>query len=320
MIKHFRCFYPKPSFVPLAPLGQKDLTKMKEVVWEHDDRDFELRIRRDGMIMIHVPALDDKISREMPNTIPIPEPNLNIGLWNRCLDILNTTYLLLDSATLEAMEPPHSIFSLRELDFDVVMHATYKDQCYQSSSIDYHNEHPSNKLHGLISSVVPEPVFAHLAQQLKHAFELDLFKTLGVFAKAISEHKIGNYDVALVLAWFGIETKINEIWVSYLDSSQHEHADGEKRISRKRRELLLGRDYSMSVVTNFLELAELLPFEHFKRVNDVRRIRNLVVHRTGSCDIAQSEMAIRFGLELVLGKTSLSVTPNLSLTVPHLPA
>ena len=88
--------------------------------------------------------------------------------------------------------------------------------------------------------------------------------------------------------------------------------DGSERIARKRRETLTGRGYSISVISNQLELADEISFETLKMIDLVRGYRNKVVHQDTriECGSDHCREAIELALHLALDGTGLEIKPN----------
>src|SRR5262249_11740569 len=105
-----------------------------------------------------------------------------------------------------------------------------------------------------------------------------VLERLSRITKSLAEYKIGNYPTSLVLAWFVIESVLAQKWRTWIESKQREIGK-EKRINTDRWKVLEGRDYPVSVLSNMLELLDLLPYETYKRVDKVRGYRNSTVHQ-----------------------------------------
>ena len=91
-------------------------------------------------------------------------------------------------------------------------------------------------------------------------------------AKALSEHNLRNYDIALVLCWFVAERYIHDLWNKLVAN---------KAISSKRKDKLKGRDYTASVKTEILELNGLLSASRYGALNATRTVRNGIAHQFG---------------------------------------
>jgi hypothetical protein len=104
-------------------------------------------------------------------------------------------------------------------------------------------------------------------------------KTLAACAKSLAEYKVGNYDTSIVLAWFVIEEAINSLWSAHIDGQNRDLPGGRKRVNRERKDFLIGRDFTASVVSNMLELVAVIDHDLFTSVDQVRGYRNAIVHR-----------------------------------------
>ena len=77
-----------------------------------------------------------------------------------------------------------------------------------------------------------------------------------------------------VTAWLVIEAVQNLFWEQLLDD-----AGGRTAINKNRRETLTnGRDYTASVISQFLSLSGRYPGSLFDQLNRVRKSRNAITH------------------------------------------
>jgi hypothetical protein len=120
--------------------------------------------------------------------------------------------------------------------------------------------------------------------------------------KGLSEYKLGDYETALILAWFVIERWLVKDWESYLES-KHQVIDNVQRINSDRyASLKSGRDYPASVISNAMELAGTLPLALFRQIDEVRKLRNAVVHgkRGFRCNASHAQQAINAAVEYLV--------------------
>jgi len=172
---------------------------------------------------------------------------------------------------------------------------------------------PSNDSRIFSRRILPIEVFDLLkdnfAAAIRHPF---LIQSLASVARSLSQYKVGNYSTSLLLSWFVIEAVINQEWDRFIDSSNRDLENGVKRINAERRKhLSSGPDYPISVVSNLLELADVLPSSDFMRIDQVRRYRNNIVHSKAGfvCVSEHCKMAIQLALDLCT-KDSFKIQPN----------
>jgi len=120
---------------------------------------------------------------------------------------------------------------------------------------------------------------------------------------------------SLVLAWTACEKIINSLWANYL-RSQKETIDSYERINKDRLKKLGGRDFSASVVTEFLELSKVIPFDLFRRLDETRKKRNAWLHSLESIDDIDASKALMAAGDLFKVATGITIRHGLSRTVP----
>jgi len=104
----------------------------------------------------------------------------------------------------------------------------------------------------------------------------------GRVTKALSEHNLRNYDIALVMCWFVAERYIHDQWNKLI---------AEKVILGKRKEKLQGRDYTASVMTEILEMNGKISKSRYEALNCTRIVRNGIAHQFGRRRATKKESA-----------------------------
>jgi hypothetical protein len=90
----------------------------------------------------------------------------------------------------------------------------------------------------------------------------------------------------------------------------------QKRINSKRAEFLTGREFPASVMSNLLELWEVIPLTLLKEVDSVRGFRNKIVHALGfSPANRDAALALRTAQEMIKLRWSFTFVFNDSFAV-----
>lgn len=118
-------------------------------------------------------------------------------------------------------------------------------------------------------------------------------------AHAIGEYKRLSFQHALILAWFSVEQWLRRMWDAYVDALAESEVAGHKRVNSDRRKKLRGRDFTVSVVSEALELAGRLPTELFRRIDDARAWRNTAVHANDSASPQRASETIELAFDLL---------------------
>lgn len=122
--------------------------------------------------------------------------------------------------------------------------------------------------------------------------------TLGeLFLHAFQLHDSGKYEASHISSWTITERCLNQIWLSYLADAEQQHptcsdTSNEKYINSTRRQKLMGRDFTASIISEILSLNGMLPFEQYKLVSDVRQTRNDWLHKLRAIRREDSRKAI----------------------------
>lgn len=139
------------------------------------------------------------------------------------------------------------------------------------------------------------------------------------FAKSLSEYKVGNYETSIVLSWFVAEGGINLIWGKHIMELNADLPGGEKRINRGRRDFLTGRDFTVSIISNLLELWGLLPNEIFRDIDAVRGFRNKIVHgHSFQLGAEECQLALQIAQWMIAKEWDIDFTPNMGYSVSGL--
>jgi hypothetical protein len=336
-IYHFTAFYPSRPFWAGSGVNFDDQSyegwfhnQMVEEVFSQSNDTYTIKVCRDGRIMLRIEALEQDQS-------PGAHPRIEalVARWGEYLDYLNAFYLLLDSSLLELSNVCY--FNLHEVTNRDAFRVRYEDGNSTGESIPaesiafvfqmarYSSSYPS----GL--PIQHDPLIAMRGvialDVIKHASNLftrvvaspGLEKTLASFAKSLSEYKIGNYETSVVLSWFIIEAAIKHLWETHLDSLNFDLQGGRKRINRDRRDDLTGRDFPISLVSNLLELWDVLSNPLFRDIDAVRGFRNRIVHpRDHEPNAEEAQLTMKTAQAMIERQWGLHFIPNITYSVSGL--
>jgi len=90
-----------------------------------------------------------------------------------------------------------------------------------------------------------------------------------------------DFPTALTLSWTVCEKLLRILWNNYIENKAIEagdHKNESKVISKERRKILQGRDFTASIISEALALAGLLEHEMYLALTKVRRQRNAWLH------------------------------------------
>jgi hypothetical protein len=142
---------------------------------------------------------------------------------------------------------------------------------------------------------------------------------LASLAKAVSEFKIGNYNLALIIAWFVVESAVRSIWESKLDELRHAVPAKSPRINADRLKYLVGNSFGIAAISNSLELMNVLSTAEFLSIDGVRQKRNRVAHVGGAYAATASDAqdSIRIASKLIERLFGIAVEPSMGYAVSY---
>ena len=124
-------------------------------------------------------------------------------------------------------------------------------------------------------------------------FAVDIVEAAYIAAIRFSEKRMGE---AVVIGWSVCERLLNAKYEGYLDKSTQGRG---QRLSRERRKKLTGRDYTASVLTEFLELSGQLDKTLYGRLEEARKARNAWAHNLDQPRLSQAYDCLRAGWQLI---------------------
>lgn len=271
---------------------------MSEIVYEFKKEDYGVSICKDGMIML---------SKNIPEEVELEEK------WKNYLEILNAIYLLFESSFLKQQRTAY--FEVSEITNKDAFGITFENGQMKSQSVPAFSYAEKYVMGRFLSQYdVSDKTWFYFDKRLSDRFEVDekikdeldvvldvLFKSenkmsikiLSDLTKSISEYKILNYDTALVLAWFIIEKYINLLWEDFLAS------DNENIYAERVKAFKDNRTYTVAIKLDVLQFNEHISLEEYKKITQLRKIRNDIVHVNNKNNCDGKSCAIAF--EIIKG-------------------
>jgi|GEM_PF-2151135 len=114
-------------------------------------------------------------------------------------------------------------------------------------------------------------------KRCEDVFGEDGLKILELCLIAGNQYALHQFESAHLIAWSVIEKSLNKMWAKLLLDLNAENG-GHTNINRDRRELLTGRDYTASIITQQLSLHGKIDDEMLSRLDGARRTRNNFAH------------------------------------------
>lgn len=120
------------------------------------------------------------------------------------------------------------------------------------------------------------------------------------------------FSSAHLVAWSVIELQTNVLWSKLLSRLDKKNG-GQTEMNRHRRDLLTGRDYTASIVTQMLSLHGEINDEELAALDAARRKRNAFAHALEPVSANDAGKAIRTATDLMSRIAKINVASHLSL-------
>jgi hypothetical protein len=300
---------------------------MSAIIYSFSSSGVTISICKDGMILLRSDELEQRIS----NNCEAFDLETTAAIWNAYLSLANVFYLLLDCSLFEINNLAY--FQLSEITNRDAFRCKYENGRNIGLSVAsesfaaqfqmdrYPTTDPAWNTRLIQRLVIDERIFQHCFERFVHVIgnEQQVVR-LADLAKSLSEYKIGNYPISLVNAWFVCEREISDRWQVFVSSRAKTYDDNRERINSERRKFLTGRDFTASVMSNILELIDVLTNEDLQTLDEIRRARNNIAHNLNgkNCDAKICRSAIEIASHLVLEKELFQLQLNFSYSLSGL--
>lgn len=145
-----------------------------------------------------------------------------------------------------------------------------------------------------------------LLKEILESNTKNLFNLIDMFYKAIVTCSESRFSEALILCWTVCENLLNQKWENYIEERRTVN-NGISRINRERKEKLMGADFTASIVSEILELVDVLPKDIFDALNKIRGKRNKWMHEQKEVTYMDALAAIEGTKRLIQHVTGLQL-------------
>jgi hypothetical protein len=280
-MENFICFYTTKPFWTVDNPDIESLIKTPDLFTEslsertivYEDENYYLAFCKDGLIMTVIKELEarrESFKEKDRAKEPIPP---EIQFTAEYLNYLNSIQVILSSSLLKKAN--FNYFKNSVIRSGEAFTMSFEDEKFKSSGVpDNSTEIFYNGRY--ISQYNPNyPIVIDKRITFRHVIKQDVFdqciqdlslvvgnkeaiQMLSQVNSALSEYHNLNFRQSLVQAWFVIEYYVNKKWIEFLYSKQSDLEEGKKRIDSTRRDFLTGRDMTSSIMSNILELNDLI--------------------------------------------------------------
>lgn len=288
---------------------------LMQIMLEINERNYEFAVSRDGMLLIRIPELEERINAD--NEAIREDITASMGntrqAWDIYLKLANVVFLFLDSA-LHGHGRNNYLIEMRELTKLSAYRITVDDGKVKSGT-DYEIESLATLLRlghvdeekyddyyfrnrfTLDVSVLVDLNEYYLKPLFAESLNQDYIELL---AKSLSEFNLKNNSVSLILSWALIEGHINRLW----DSSENA-----AKISGKPQSIF----WLIEMLKSWGELEE----SETERIHNFRIARNKFIHKSEKVGINQARDCLEYIKERATTLVGLELYFNTSGTGMH---
>jgi hypothetical protein len=110
-----------------------------------------------------------------------------------------------------------------------------------------------------------------------------------------------DFDAGLIQSWALVERLLTTLWERYVEENRDRELDGvsQRFISASRRKYLTNPGPPVAVVSEFLSLLGLLPFELYTRLEPIRKARNQWTHSLRPAGAGQAVASLSMAFDLL---------------------
>lgn len=313
----FALYLEKPVWIGAAPISD---TIGRDVVWNgRGPEDVPILALQNGFVIFEFDKSSTYAGGDIPPHDPIPSgtpppPKLReaslrreelafarVGYMNAFLKALNSGYSMIERRA-QPVQPP---VSLDNYYIAVVEAAGWQFFNDLAPKLDF----PRVRNHILKLETLDYAIQSMEACRV--AFGNQFIKVLELTYVACHQYERHQFSSAHAIAWTVVEHLIFILWDRFQRDADSA-TGGHTKFNADRRKLLEGRDYSASVVIQFLSLANRIDDDILQRLNEARRTRNAFVHSLAEVQARSSGDVIRLATDLTAKIANIRFTSQLS--------
>lgn len=181
-------------------------------------------------------------------------------------------------------------------------------------TLPFRLSHPETRARQLLELDTITYSFSLLEKILNHDL-LDLPILIDMLYRAAAQFTENLFADCLILCWTVCERLLNAVWDKYV-SERKILTDGRSRVNRDRLKKLTGINFTASIISETLELAEYIPTELFNDIDKIRKNRNDRLHNLRQMTDREASNSIRTTEKFLEFVTGIKVNLSVGRTVP----
>jgi len=302
-------------------IGHKDPSgSLTDIVWRGlGPYGVPILARRDGFIIFNFPAVEKYAGGIVPedefSAGGVPDParkaeEVRADIAYRRFDYMNG--FMLPVALQEPVHPYNYFQAIQgEAGWELLSRGKYEHQKRQ-------------RLSQLETAILDHSIEA--MNKCQAALGEDSIVLLSLLYAAGHHNRLHQFASAQVIAWSVVEMLVNRLWGDLLGevAISETHGTGHTQMSKDRRKVLGGPDYSASVVSQILSITNKIDDPLLERLDRARKTRNDFAHgikkKRGNATRelirvtpADAGTTLRLATDLLSRITRAEVHPNLSI-------
>lgn len=294
-----------------------------QVAWDRiGSRDIPLLFRRDGFLIFRfdrspayaggaVPAYDIVPGERVAPKIRRAE-DARTKLAYRRIEYMNAFLLALTSA----VSTVHSMGSSVQRPVDPLNHlrAHPDGAVWRVTTPNTRHNLPYDVNRPLVMKVEAFEDAIGVMRACDDAFGDGATLLLSMIYTACHQYGQHQFASAHMIGWCVVESLINMFWAKLIDEVALDKTTGtgHTEISSKRRELLNGRDYTASIITQILSISRKIDDDLLVRLDQARKVRNEFAHSLKPISPDDSGKVVRLAADLLTQLCGRRVTGQLS--------
>lgn len=310
-----------------------DLAQLADIVYEHVlECGLKVRAYCDGLFLFDFSNAEGFSNEPPPDRIDSFEETAQLRLERT--EVLNAHVVFLRQA-LSAKQrwgleyqsiTPHDLLahhsdddSSKGVGFKSDRDADLHMARYASAYVPWYPKTFDRRIQGrmlVIESETIDESFSELSRLLAKDDRTPL-RLVSLFNFAMVSLQDHDYPRSLITSWAIIERLLDLKWSDYMKEHRKKIINGKEVpfINVDRLKKLEGRDYTASVRTEMLSLLEALPFDVYKDMENVRKVRNGWMHELKQVEMSDALNAIKVASTLYVSAYNVMLPSGLSLSL-----
>lgn len=340
-------YHAPPLWIGTKPTEEEiktapEINFIREVYRTELTQGIKVRVRRDGLFVFdcsnwesgqttEIPGFEAIGGQSIPKEVSDAEDLAKQRTYMRFQ--LLTVHLACLGTVLHGVRqvlPPHpssmlSLFHFEQNDLLNILNSLDPGKSYIYNHLSLFKfdpvYRPPNQFHRLEVSVEKVEQSFNLLQQILNSSYSDILGLIEIIYKSVYNYTCHQFSEALILCWTVCESLLNKTWSEYISVKRAEPnsagmPNGATRINGERKNRLEGINFTASIISEILELSNLISYDLFCQLNDIRKARNDWMHSLKDVSMMDATEAIKTTLDFLFRVTDIKLSLQTGLEYP----